>query len=163
MKKNRVKNTEKYVLISNLPFGNLIKDTMFDYNEITKTAIFPNGMQIPDFDVTNTNFVKKCKDISFNINDAVLYNGKLYVIININHMNGYCQLKEYYANVTINHVMYTKLTIADIYYFINSSGKISTSYIGKDADADIWRQKTSNMFYTKDDATKYRDNILKKI
>ena len=48
------------------------------------------------------------------------------------------------------------------YYFINSSGQTSSSYIGKDPAADSWRALTNNLFYTKDEAVKYRDSILKK-
>lgn len=62
----------------------------------------------------------------------------------------------------ISRVGYHRLKPVTFYYFINSSGQTSSSYIGKDPAADSWRALTNNLFYTKDEAVKYRDSILKK-
>ena len=160
-KKNKV-TEKKYSLSADLPFGNLKKDTIFTYNAITKVASFPNGVQISDFDISNSKFVKKCVDISFSIDDIVLYETRLYRITDINYITGICSLHEVYANKEISSVGYHRLKPVTFYYFINSSGQTSSSYIGKDPAADSWRALTNNLFYTKDDAVKYRDSILKK-
>ena len=160
-KKNKT-TEKKYILSADLPFGNLKKDTIFTYNAITKVASFPNGIQISDFDISNSKFVKKCVDISFKIDDIVLYETILYRITNINYITGICSIHEVYSNKDIPRVEYHRLKPATLYYFINSTGKISSSYIGKDPAADSWRALTNNLFYTKDEAVKYRDSILKK-
>lgn len=160
-KKNKV-SEKKYILSADLPFGNLKKDTIFIYNAITKVASFPNGVQISDFDISNSKFVKKCVDISFSIDDIVLYETRLYRITDINYITGICSLHEVYANKEISRVGYHRLKPVTFYYFINSSGQTSSSYIGKDPAADSWRALTNNLFYTKDEAVKYRDSILKK-
>ena len=95
-KKNKV-TEKKYILSADLPFGNLKKDTIFTYNAITKVASFPNGVQISDFDISNSKFVKKCVDISFSIDDIVLYETRLYRITDINYITGICSLHEVYA------------------------------------------------------------------
>ena len=64
-KKNKTAE-KKYILSADLPFGNLKKDTIFTYNAITKVASFPNGIQISDFDISNSKFVKKCSIIRYN-------------------------------------------------------------------------------------------------
>lgn len=78
----------------------------------------------------------------------------------------YIQFQEYhmivYANKEISRVEYHCLKPVTFYYFINSAGQTSSSYIGKDPAADSWRALTNNLFYTKDEAAKYRDSILKK-
>ena len=160
-KKNKV-TEKKYSLSADLPFGNLKKDTIFTYNAITKVASFPNGVQISDFDISNSKFVKKCVDISFSIDDIVLYETRLYKITDINYITGICSLHEVYANNDIPRVGYHRLKPVTFYYFINSSGQTSSSYIGKDPAADSWRALTNNLFYTKDEAVKYRDSILNK-
>ena len=160
-KKNKV-SEKKYILSADLPFGNLKRDTIFTYNAITKVASFPNGVQISDFDISNSKFVKKCVDISFKIDDIVLYETILYRITDINYITGICSIHEVYANKDIPRVAYHRLKPVTFYYFINSSGKISSSYIGKDPAADSWRALANNLFYTKDEAVKYRDSILKK-
>ena len=160
-KKNKV-TEKKYILRADLPFGNLKTDTIFTYNAITKVASFPNGVQISDFDISNSTFVKKCVDISFSIDDIVLYDTILYRITDINYITGRCSLHEVYANKEISGVEYHRLKPVTLYYFINSAGKISSSYIGKDPAADSWRALANNLFYTKDEAVKYRDSILKK-
>lgn len=162
MNTTKNKTTEKkYILSADLPFGNLKKDTIFTYNAITKVASFPNGVQISDFDISDSKFVKKCVDISFKIGDIVLYETILYRITNINYINGICSIHEVYSNKDIPRVKYHHLKPVTFYYFINSSGKISSSYIGKDPAADSWRALTNNLFYTKDEAVKYRDYIFK--
>lgn len=111
---------------------------------------------------TNLKFVKKCVDISFKIDDIVLYETRLYRITDINYITGICSLHEVYANKEISRVGYHRLKPVTFYYFINSAGQISSSYIGKDPAADSWRALTNNLFYTKDEVVKYRDSILKK-
>ena len=160
-KKNKT-TEKKYILSEDLPFGNLKKDTIFTYNAITKVASFPNGVQISDFDISNSKFVKKCVDISFKIDDIVLYETRLYRITDINYITGICSLHEVYANKEIFRVEYHRLKPVTYYFFINSAGQTSSSYIGKDPAADSWRALTNNLFYTKDEAVKYRDSILKK-
>ena len=81
-KKNKT-TEKKYILSEDLPFGNLKKDTIFTYNAITKVASFPNGVQISDFDISNSKFVKKCVDISFKIDDIVLYENCFYKVTHI--------------------------------------------------------------------------------
>lgn len=156
-KKNKT-TEKKYILSADLPFGNLKKDTIFTYNAITKVASFPNGVQISDFDISNSKFVKKCVDISFKIDDIVLYETRLYRITDINYITGICSLHEVYANKEISRVGYHRLKPVTF----NSAGQISSSYIGKDPAADSWRALTNNLFYTKDEVVKYRDSILKK-
>ena len=100
-KKNKT-TEKKYILSADLPFGNLKRDTIFTYNAITKVASFPNGVQISDFDISNSKFVKKCVDISFSIDDIVLYDTRLYRITDINYItkDGYISssLQEQIAN-----------------------------------------------------------------
>ena len=102
-KKNKV-TEKKYILSADLPFGNLKKDTIFTYNAITKVASFPNGIQISDFDISNSKFVKKCVDISFKVDDIVLYDTRLYRITDINYITGICNLHEVYANKEISRL-----------------------------------------------------------
>lgn len=156
-KKNKT-TEKKYILSADLSFGNLKKDTIFTYNAITKVASFPNGVQISDFDISNSTFVKKCVDISFKIDDIVLYETRLYRITDINYITGICSIHEVYANKEISRVGYHRLKPVTF----NSSGQTSSSYIGKDPAADSWRALTNNLFYTKDEVVKYRDSILKK-
>ena len=160
-KKNKAAE-KKYILSADLPFGSLKKDTLSTYNAITTAASFPNGIQISDFDISNSKFVKKCVDISFKVDDIVLYDTRLYRITGINYITGICNLHEVYANKEISRVEYHRLKPVTYYFFINSSGQASSSYIGKDPTADSWRALTNNLFYTKDEAVKYRDSILKK-
>ena len=122
-KKNKV-SWKKYILSADLPFGNLKKDTIFTYNSITKVASFPNGVQISDFDISNSKFVKKCVDISFKVDDIVLYDTRLYRITDINYITGICSIQEVYSNKDIPRVEYHRLKPVTLYYFINSN-KIS--------------------------------------
>lgn len=135
----------------------------FTYEKsLAATNHYLAGVQISDFDISNSKFVKKCVDISFSIDDIVLYETRLYKITDINYITGICSLHEVYANKEISRVGYHRLKPVTFYYFINSSGQTSSSYIGKDPAADSWRALTNNLFYTKDEAVKYRDSILKK-
>ena len=117
-KKNKV-SWKKYILSADLPFGNLKKDTIFTDNAITKVASFPNGIQISDFDISNSKFVKKCVDISFKVDDIVLYDTRLYRITDINYITGICNLHEVYANKEISRVEYHRLKPVTYYFFIN--------------------------------------------
>lgn len=160
MTTNKKNSIKKYILIQNLPFGKLTKGMIFTFNPITKTAVFPNGREISQFDVTDKNFVKPAVDVPYEVGENVIYNTRLYKITNINYATGYCDLHEFYSNVTESRVNYINLRIAQVYWFVNSSGAISSSYIGKQPDADLWRTKSKNMFDTKEECQKYRDNVL---
>ena len=157
-KKNTVK---KYMLSQNFPFGNLKAGMIFSYDTITKTAVFPNGQEISPFDVTDKNFVKSVADVKFNVGDCVIYHTRLYKITDINYVTGRCKLLEFYANKEVDFVSHSVLTAAQVYWFVNSSGTVSSSYIGKQPDADLWRAKTKNMFNTKEECQKYKNIVLK--
>lgn len=157
-KKNTVK---KYILVQNLPFGNLTKGMIFTYDLITKTATFPNGTEIPMFDVTDKTFVKSAADVKFKVGDCVIYHTRLYKITDINYENGRCKLLDFYANKTEDFVSHTVLKPAQVYWFVNSSGSVSSSYIGKQPEADLWRSKLKNMFDTKEECQKYKNIVLK--
>lgn len=156
-KKNTVK---KYILLQNLPFGNLKKGMIFSYDSITKNAVFSNGQEISPFDVTDKNFVKQAADVPYNIGDTVVYHTRLYKITDINFATGYCNLLAFYANKTEDQVSYKLLETARVYWFVNSSGTVSSSYIGKQPDADLWRAKSKNMFETKEECQKYKNIVL---
>lgn len=153
--------TTKYTLVMDLPFGNLKKGMIFNFDNITKTAKFPNGAEISPFDVTNKTFVKECVAVPFNLRDTVLYNNKLYIITNINYVNGYCDLREFYSNVDIHNVSYRMLRTAKVYWFVNSRGAVSSTYYGKDETADLWRCKSKNMFDDRTECEKYKNIVLK--
>lgn len=104
----------------------------FTYEKsLAATNHYLAGVQISDFDISNSKFVKKCVDISFSIDDIVLYETRLYKITDINYITGICSLHEVYANKEISRVGYHRLKPVTFYYFINSSGQTSSSYIGK--------------------------------
>lgn len=151
----------KYTLIMDLPFGNLKKGMMFEFDNITKTAKFSNGTELSPFDVSDKTFVKECMPVPFVIGDKVIYNTKLYIITSVNYANGYCDLKEFYSNVNENTVFYKHLKKVQMYYFVNSRGAISSTYYGKDETADLWRAKSKNMFDTKSECEHYKDIVLK--
>lgn len=153
--------TNKYTLVMNLPFGNLKKGTIFEFDNITKTAKFPNGAEISPFDVTDKTFVKECVPVPYTVGDNVIYAGKLYIITEINYTNGYCDLKEFYSNVNEHNVFYKSLKSANVYWFVNSRGAVSSTYYGKDETADLWRSKSKNMFDTKAECEKYKNIVFK--
>lgn len=158
---NKKNTTKKYILLQNLPFGNLKKGTVFTYDTITKTAVFSNGQEISSFDITDKNFVKPAADVKFNIGDCVIYDTRLYKITDINYVTGRCNLLEFYANKAVTGVSHSVLKTAQVYWFVNSSGAVSTSYLGKQPDADMWRAKSKNMFDTKEECQKYKNIVLK--
>lgn len=159
MATNKKNTLKKYVLVQNLPFGNLTKGMLFSYDPLTKNAIFPNGTEISMFDVTDETFVKPAV-CSYNIGDTVIYHNRLYKITFINYINGRCDLKDFYANINEKQVSYQMLKTTNVYWFVNSSGEVSSSYIGKQPNADLWRTKTNNMFETKEECQKYKTIVL---
>ena len=57
------------------------------------------------------------------------------------------------GNIT-NKIPFDKAQAKIPYYFVSSSGKVQTDYVGRDESAENFRKKTNNYFIVKDDAMK---------
>lgn len=52
------------------------------------------------------------------------------------------------------------LKAADVYYFLDSKGNVQMTYTGKDKEADEWRAVVYNIYKTKDDARKHKEELI---
>lgn len=62
--------------------------------------------------------------------------------------------KEYYL------VNPEDMEAVDTYWFFNSKGQICLTYVGKDKDADKFREISNNCFVSKEAAQNYRNSIM---
>lgn len=160
--------TTRFKAIQNLPFGIKENDILtFDGTYCTDT----NGEIILLNPSREKEFFKAIKDQKFKAGDFVciknhdvkskknyLAIGKPYEIIRyLSGTSNYVILRTPQGDVEIHDV---NLHICTPYWFLNSSGKISTAIHGKEPNADTFRVLTNNYFGSYKDAEISLKNIL---
>ncbi len=169
--------------LTNLPFGITKGDT------ITKAerGKYKNhkGELVPYDPTVETSFFKEVKmeKIPFEKGDLVVIKKEEICRVHsdakfssINHKipawtplkvvgGGITRYKKLYVIVEFDSRQYeiveSSLIKHEIYYFINSSGVVHSTFKGKDERADEYRKKSKNFYSSKDDANKSLDKILK--
>lgn len=59
------------------------------------------------------------------------------------------------------HIVYPEnMEAVDTYWFFNSKGQICLTYVGKDEEADKFREISNNCFVSKEAAQNYRNSIM---
>ena len=88
------------------------------------------------------------------------YPGGLYIIDDFHPKDNKYVIKSVNDSSKILTLSVSKFKVADVYFFLDSKGKIQMTYTGKDTEADEWRKFNYNMFKTKDDAQRRKDEII---
>ena len=154
----------KYVTVTALPFKGLDKvGIVFSYDPITKVAILPDGSKVDGLVVTDKNYFMEAK-YKFDIGTVVIHTSggstRLYIVDKVDFITGCCTLRDYYTNVYKYNVSQQYMSIAEVYWFINSEGCVCDTYVGKKERADKWRKLSGNMFTSKEEAQAKYHSIM---
>ena len=173
-------NEEKYIAKVNLP-GGCTKGMVIT---VTKTKItYPDGKLCP-YDVPNeTAFFELVEPPVFALGSKVVVTSSMRVekCDNEGRTTGASVTLSPFQDMTVvgevkdgrNRkfaiVRYTleqvkvpvkDLISSEIYYFIDSKGKLQTAKLGKEPDADVYRKAIGNYAIVKEDAYKYVEKLM---
>jgi hypothetical protein len=131
-----------------------------------------NGCEVPSYikmDATTISehpYLRKYDNGTLVVpNPGALYSkfpGGLYVITDFLVKENRYVITSVNDKSKVANVSDKKFKLADIYYFLDSKGRVQMSYTGKDAEADEWRNVSHNMFKSKEDADSYKNEIIAK-
>ena len=95
-------------------------------------------------------FVKKYKGVSSRTMLIVVANERLSKTIKVNFNNQIIDVDKKHFKIT------------EMYYFVDSKGKIQKTLVGADIPTDNYRKLIGNYFLTKDDVYQYEIKFVKK-
>ena len=140
------------------------------YRENGKYLMESSNRELPSYLKMDSNVISAHPyDRMFENGTFVIPNGQvlpskypsgLYVITDFYVRQNKYAIQSINDNSKTASVSVKNFKVAEIYFFIDSKGKIQMTYTGKDKDADEWRKISFNMFKKKEDAQKYRDSVI---
>lgn len=160
-----------YVAKETISHLNIYKgDKIFKKNG--KLYFRKNGREIPSWlNVDSDYFKVENEPYKYNVGETVKYTIEtntykqrhpdhlfIGVVTNIDERS--ITIKRDNSNGMIDNVPYHNVKEKiNVYYFIDSKGKIQSDYVGKDVEVDKYRKKVGNFYESKDLAREARNKI----